>query len=167
MKRIMVFMLVGVLAACLFMTSSAMGTTSDKNSVGKVIPNAPGFTLKDVNGKEVSMHDFKGKNVLIVFGTTWCPYCVTEVNDLKAFFNKHKDKDVKLLSIDIQESQEKVSAFVKKYGINYTVLLDETGDVARSYNVYGIPATYFVDETGIIKYSGSGKPKEGFEALLK
>jgi len=128
---------------------------------------ASDFTLKDLKGNSVTLSSFKGKKVLLTFGATWCPYCVQEVADLKAFLDKHQDKDVKLISVDIRETADKVGVFVKKHDIKYTVLLDSAGETAKKYEVYGIPAVFLIDETGIIKYSGSDKPEGGFEALLK
>jgi len=104
--------------------------------------------------------------VLLVFGATWCPYCVREVEDLKAFYERHQDKDVKLLNIDIQETVARVFSFVNKHNIKYTVLMDSDGNVANKYGVYGIPMIFFIDEAGIIKYQGSA-PQGGFESLLK
>lgn len=134
---------------------------------GKIVPTAADFTLKDSKGNNVTLSSFKGKKVLLTFGATWCPYCVQEVEDLKAFFDKHQDKDVKLLSVDIRETNDKVAGFIKKHGIKYTVLLDAEGAAAKKYEVVGIPAIFLIDESGIVKYSGSGRPEGGFEALLK
>lgn len=132
----------------------------------KIVPNAADFTLKDLKGNNVTLSSFKGKKVLLIFGATWCPYCVAEVPELSAFYDKHQDKDVKLISVDIQESIAKVTAFVGKHKIKYTVVLDADGKVAGKYEVYGIPTIMLIDENGIIKYRGS-KPKAGFEELLK
>jgi len=145
----------------------AMGEAPRKSSLQRVIPMAVDFALKDLNGNNVKLNSFRGKKVLLTFGATWCPYCVAEVEELNAFFDKHQDKDVKVLSVDIRESLEKVSLFAQKNKIKYTVLLDEGGEVAKKYNVYGIPAVFLIDENGLVKYNGAGKPEGGFEALLK
>lgn len=134
---------------------------------GKMVPAAADFTLKDLKGNDVTLSSFRGKQVLITFGATWCPYCVKEVPELNAFFDKHKDKDVKVLSIDIQESLAKVSGFAQKNNIRYTMLIDTDGSVAQKYGVNGIPAVFLIDKDGIVKYSGTGMPNGGFEALLK
>jgi len=148
-------------------TANVMGETSRKSVDQRIIPYASDFTLKDLKGNSVTLSSFKGKKVLLTFGATWCPYCVQEVADLKAFFDKHQDKDIKLISVDIRETADKVAAFIKKHDIKYTVVLDSDGEIARKYEVYGIPAVFLIDESGIVKYSGSGKPEGGFEGLLK
>ena len=166
MKKIL---LLAAVVLVIFGVSAALKGTqkvSPKPVAGRRLPTAPDFTLKDLNGKDVTLSSFRGKEVLLIFGATWCPYCVAEVPELNAFYEKHRDEDVKVFSIDIEESAVKVAAFVSRHKIKYTVLLDSDGKVAERYNVYGIPAVYFVDKNGIIKYSGP-RPKRGFEALLK
>lgn len=150
--------------------SSAAGAMGEKaaeeQTAARILPQAPDFTLKDLKGTDVTLSSFRGKKVLLVFGATWCPYCVDEVPHLNAFFDKHRDKDVKILNVDIRESVAKVANFVEKHSIKYTVLLDTDGKVAAQYEVLGIPANVLIDESGMIKYKGS-MPQGGFEALLK
>ncbi len=165
MKRIIIYAL-AILAIFSFSVniSAAAGAKSEMGSMQATL--APDFTLKDLSGNNVTLSSFKGKKVLLVFGATWCPYCVAEIPDLNAFYNKHQDKDVKVIDVDIQESAAKVTAFAQKHNIKYTVLLDSDGKVANKYNVYGIPANFIIDENGMIKYSGP-RPEDGFESLLK
>jgi len=160
MKKLSTFIII-VLTALFFVNICFAA-----NIASRQIPTAPDFTLKDLNGNDVTLSSFKGKKVLLSFGATWCPYCVKEVPELNAFYGKHKDMDVKIINIDIQESIAKVKSFVQKQGIKYTVVIDPDGKVSGQYNVYGIPAIFLIDENGIIKYSGS-TPEGGFEALLK
>lgn len=167
MKKTFIFALATAIIFGLFDAVSAMGAGPKKPAAERVVPNAADFTLKDLNGKDMTLSSFKGKKVLLVFGTTWCPYCVAEIPDLNAFYTKHQDKDVKLLGININESMAKVSIFAKKQNIKYTVLVDANGEVAKKYGIYGIPAVFLVDQNGIITYNGSGAPEGGFEQLLK
>jgi len=127
---------------------------------------APDFTLTSLSGQEVSLSQFAGKkNVLLVFGATWCPYCVNEIPELKGIYENYRDKGIEVLYVDIQESQEKVSAFARKNQIPYTVLLDTAGEVAAKYNVYGIPHQVVVTKDGNIAYEGP-RPQEGIESLI-
>ena len=144
---------------------NAAGQISTGSSTFEQGSTAADFTLKDLKGNDTTLSSFRGKKVLLVFGATWCPYCVEEIPQLNAFYERHLDNDVKILSIDIKESLVKVTNFAQKQKIKYTVLLDLEGKVANQYNVYGIPTNILIDENGLIEYRGSA-PKDGFESLL-
>lgn len=109
---------------------------------------APDFSLKDLNGREVRLGDYRGKVVLLSFGATWCPHCRTAVPDLKAIAARYKDKEFVLLSIFIQESGKRVSSFAARYDIAYRILLDENGAVAKAYGVTGIPCKTIIGRDG-------------------
>ncbi|MCX6357733.1 MAG: TlpA disulfide reductase family protein [Candidatus Aureabacteria bacterium] len=111
---------------------------------------AADFTLKDLKGTEVGLSKLKGKAVLLVFSTTWCPHCRTEVPELKKFHERYKEKGLEILMVDIQESEKRVAAFVEKYGIPYRVLLDTDGSVANKYRVRGVPCLFLVGKDGTI-----------------
>jgi len=166
MKKILVFAGLGLAVVAVSLFVMAAAKPAAKTEASRRLPIAADFTLKDLNSKNVTLSSFKEKKVLLVFGATWCPYCVMEIPELKAFYQKHRDKDVKLINVDIGESRAKVAAFAEKHSIEYTVVLDEDSSVARQYKLYGIPSVYLIDENGMIKYSGE-EPREGFEALLK
>ena len=54
--------------------------------------SAPTFSLRDINGKQVSLEDYKGSVVLINFWATWCGPCQTEMPHLQKIYADHKDK---------------------------------------------------------------------------
>lgn len=139
------------------------GTSFEKDGLSL----APDFTLSSLNGQQISLSQYKGKeHVLLVFGATWCPACRNEIPELKEVYNRYKDQAVKLLYIDIQESKEKLSAFADSHSIPYDILLDLTGDVAKRYGVYGIPHLALVDKSGAIYYEGF-RPQGGLLPLLE
>jgi peroxiredoxin len=111
------------------------------------MPMAPDFTLQDMSGKNISLKDFKGKNVLLIFTTTWCPYCKREVPEVNEMSNKYKGK-LEILAIDMNESKTKVESFIKKYKVTYTTLLDTEATVARNYGIRGVPTKILVGPDG-------------------
>ena len=156
--------LIGILTLVLTNASCTAVTSAEKASGEK---NAPDFTLRSLEGVETTLSQFKGKkDVLMVFGATWCPYCVQEIPELKSIYKEYADGNVKLLYINIQESEQKLRSFVKKHGIPYTVLLDMKGEVAGLYNVRGIPHQVIVNKDGYIVYEGP-HPSGGLLPLLK
>ena len=87
--------------------------------------NARDFTLKDLNGREISLKDYKDMTVMLVFWATWCPNCRAEVAELAKINSKHSDRaDFSILAVSIDDDINRVKKFAKKYKIGYTVLHD-------------------------------------------
>lgn len=114
-------------------------------AVGKEAPN---FTLKNLDGEEVSLEDYRGKIVLLNFWATWCGYCDKEMPDMQKL-SKEND-DVVVLGVDVMEEKEIVEDYIEKGGYDFEVVLDEKGDVARRYLVQYFPTSYFIDKDGIM-----------------
>ena len=109
------------------------------------------FALEDLSGNTVKLSHYTGQRViLLVFSTTWCPYCSKEIPQLKELYTTYKDKGFEILNIDIQESKKKVSAHANKHNIPYKVLLDIDAKVASAYGVRGIPTKVLINKDGTI-----------------
>ncbi len=128
---------------------------------------APGFSLKDVDGKNVSLQDYAGKIVVLDFWATWCGPCKRSFPAMKTAVNRFKDNpDVKFLFIHTWERDDSASFNAKKYvdenQYPFTVLMDKkdaaTGvnKVVDSYKVNSIPAKFVIDRKGNIRFSFSG-----------
>ena len=110
---------------------------------------APAFTLKTIDGKSVSLADYKGKAVLINFWATWCGPCKLEMPWLIDLQKKYAAKGFTVLGISEDDtSAAQVGAFAKQMGVNYPVLI---GDDAVS-KVYGginyLPVSYYIGRSG-------------------
>jgi thiol-disulfide isomerase/thioredoxin len=124
---------------------------SDMGVLATPFPNDPvEVTLKDLNGQQVSLSDFRGKIVFINFWTTWCLACVIEMPSMEKLHQKFKDKDFVMLAINLQESASKIKQFYKEYKLTLTTLLDTTGDVGTGFGIRSIPTTYILDKNGRI-----------------
>lgn len=121
--------------------------TDQEPEIGIGLP-APDFTLKNLDGKEVSLSDYKGKIVMVNFWATTCGFCDKEMPDLNAM-DKEND-DVVVLAVDVMEKESKVKSYIEKGGYDFEVVLDEKGDIARTYLVSGFPTTAIVDKEGIL-----------------
>lgn len=131
---------------------------------------APDFILETLSGEKHSLSDYKGKqNVLLVFWASWCPPCMREIPDLIEIENKYSDKGLKILAVNVTTSDRlsKVKSTIKQKKINYTVLLDQTGEIATTYQVRGIPTNIIVDKEGVIKYRSYAIPHDIEEYISK
>jgi peroxiredoxin len=107
---------------------------------------APPFALKDVDGKPISLSQFRGRPVFINAFATWCPPCKQELPGIVAAYPAYKDKVV-FLGVDEQEDVELVKPFLRRFGITYQVALDP-GVVADHYDIASLPESFFIDRSG-------------------
>ena len=117
---------------------------------------AQNFALKDLNGNEVHLEDYRGKIIFLNFWTTWCPACLVEMPSMEKLYRKFKNDDFVILAVDMQEDLETVKKFKAKFKLSFPILLDEEGVVASYYGVRAIPATYFIDRAGYLYAAAMG-----------
>lgn len=120
-----------------------------KLSGGKSVP-AVDFTLETLDGKKISLKDFKGKVVFLNFWATWCPPCRAEMPSLEVINKMFKDKGLVILAIDYGEDAAKVEKFINKYAYTFSVVLDKKFLVSSIYKPRGLPTTYFIDRKGML-----------------
>lgn len=111
---------------------------------------ATDFKLKDLEGKEVSLSDFKGKNVFINFWATWCPPCKAEMPYLQQLYEETKDSDLVILAINLNEDKTTVEKFMIANNYSFPVLLDTDFQVGGAYQAVSIPTSYFINKEGDI-----------------
>lgn len=109
---------------------------------------APNFTLKNLKGEDVSLEDYRGKIILLNFWATWCGFCDKEMPDMQKL-SKDND-DLVVLAVDVMEKEELVKDYIEKGGYDFEVVLDEDGNVAKTYLVSSFPTSYFIDKDGIL-----------------
>lgn len=119
--------------------------------VGKEVPD---FTLKNLNGEEVSLSDYKGKIVIVNFWATWCKYCVKEMPDLQKFDDENDE--IVVLAVNVQENYDIVKNYIDNSAYSFPVLLDETGNISSTYLVSSFPTSFFINEEGILLGSVPG-----------
>ncbi len=121
--------------------------------------SAPEFVATRLDGASVRFpQDFAGKPVVLRFWADWCRYCEGEMQAIDKVYQRRKGMQV--LAMNVGQDKASVAAFVKKIGISYPALLDETSAVARLYGVTGLPTTYFVGSDGLIKAKVVGEADE-------
>jgi len=131
--------------------------------------SAPAFALKDLDGKEVNLSDFKGNVVILDFWATWCGPCVMEIPHFIELQKQYKDRGVTIVGISVDmEGIEVVKSFVQKHQVNYPILMADA-KVQQSYGeIQAIPTTFVIDTSGTIQKQYVGyRDKSVFEADIK
>lgn len=130
---------------------------------------APAFTLPDLNGKEVSLSDFRGKWVILDFWGSWCGWCIKGFPELKSAYEKYKP-ELEVIGIDCQETPERWRAGVEKHQLPWVhvYLSKEKQDALLSaYGVQGFPTKIIVNPEGKIMNITSGEDPSFYETLAK
>ena len=118
---------------------------------------AIGFTLPDVNGKNVSLSSYKGKYVLVDFWASWCGPCRGENPAVVAAYQKYKDKGFDILGVSLDQNKEKWLQAIEKDNLTWTHVSDLKGwqnEVAKKYGVSSIPFNVLVDKDGKVLAKG-------------
>ena len=111
-----------------------------------------GFTLKDMNGHDVRLADFKGKPLIVNFWATWCEPCQLETPQLEELSRKYKDQGLTILGIETDSDAADVRKFAAEYKVTYTLLLgQDRSDVETAFSWTGmLPTSVFVRADGTI-----------------
>ena len=177
------------LLSVLMLSSSLMLGCADKNSeteekmhdeipteeinINQSSMDAPGFSLKSVDGEEIKLSDYEGKIIVLDFWATWCGPCRRGIPDLVSLQNQYKDELVVIgISLDQEGTVADVKPFMEEYKINYPIVYGNQ-KVRMDYgNIQAIPTSFVIDTNGKIvdKHVGlvpKSKYEDQIKALLK
>ena len=106
---------------------------------------APAFVARDINGRDVSAADLRGKVVIVNFWATWCPPCRAEIPDLIALQDKYGDR-LQIIGISQDEAPpEVVKRFVAAHKINYPIVMT-TPELEKTFRgVSALPTSFILD----------------------
>ena len=163
-------------------TAAVEAASAPKAKIGE---KAPAFKLKDLNGKEHSLSDFKGKTVVLEWFCPTCPYSggksgrsihsTGQVKKLMANMKKADENAVYLL-IDSSTAKmrmtpeqliKKDKEVVKQLGITAPILIDTDTKVAAAYGARTTPHCYVIDGEGVLRYMGAFSDQAETNYVLK
>jgi peroxiredoxin len=156
-KKQIVFLAFMIVLVALFIVGYA---ALNKSTGNKIIVNgdrAPEFRLSALDGKPISLAEFRGKVVMVHFWATWCPPCVEELPTLAKLYPQFAGNDFEMLAVSVDEGgANAVSAFMRQNNLHVPVLLDPDRSTANHYGTYKFPETYIVDRQGVVRYKMIG-----------
>ncbi len=126
------------------------------------------FSFPDLEGHTVSNTDerFRGKVLVVDVAGSWCPNCHDEAPFLEALYRKYHRRGLEIVTLSFEEPEQyanpvRLRAFVKDFGLNYTVLLAGTLDelhakLPQAVDLDAYPTTFFVGRDGLVKRVHAG-----------
>lgn len=138
---------------------------------GQGIEYAPlDFTMKDLNGNDVRLADFKGKPLVINFWATWCAPCKVEIPAFVELTEKYRAQGLTIVGISVDDPIEDLKPFAEEFEMNYPVLVGlGRQDVMDAYAAgLMLPETWFIRPDGSVYIKQLGpQTHEWFEEQVQ
>lgn len=171
MKLFLSLLLVSLtLTACDNSDSSKLERSSDKTSNKITTPTqAIEFTLPDLAGKPLQLNEYLKKGpVMLVFYTTWCPYCKKEIPKFKQAYQLYNDKGLQLVAINagMADSLDNAKRYALQYRLPYVVLYDAEARVSGQYGLQSVPKIFYIQQDGRITHTSTKVHMQAIEDLL-
>ena len=111
---------------------------------------APNFTLKELEGRKISLNELKGKVILLNFFSLWCSVCQKQASSFDKMDEVIKNKDLVFLSVAVEGRQKDLLKYKEKFNVSIPILIDKDGSVAKAYQIKGHHETFFINREGKI-----------------
>ncbi len=109
-----------------------------KLSIGKI---APDFSVKDFNGKTVTLSEIDSEKTILVFWASWCPHCIEIMPVLQEFYNSTTRDKLEIIAISVDANEQDFLDAIKSHGLNWTNIAELKGWNGLTVEEYGIAAT--------------------------
>ena len=131
-------------------------------------PEAPAFTLQDLDGNDVSLSDFKGKMVVLNFWATWCGPCRMEIPSFVKLQDEYRDRGLAFIGISVDMGAvDTVQEFADEFDINYPILMHSM-EVTYAYGINPIPTTFIINRDGkVVNVLVGYRPEEVFRREIE
>jgi hypothetical protein len=141
-------------------SSASVSSATVSADVGK---SAPDFVLRDLDGRDVRLADFRGRILVLEWFNPKCPFVNLShtKGSLKGTAARHIAEGVAWLGIDSAApgkqgyAPDEIRDGVKRFGLTHQILRDETGTVGRAYGASNTPHMFVIDHAGILVYAGA------------
>jgi thiol-disulfide isomerase/thioredoxin len=116
----------------------------------------PPLALRDVEGREHRLADYKGKVVVLNFWATWCDPCREEMPSMQRLQDKLAGRPFVILAVDYGEGPPRIKDFLKTVPVRFTVLLDRDTSAATAWKVKVLPTTLVIDADQKVRFVAVG-----------
>jgi cytochrome c biogenesis protein CcmG, thiol:disulfide interchange protein DsbE len=134
-------------------------------SVGMVGSVAPDFTLQD-SEHTVSLHDYRGKIVVLNLWASWCLPCIEEIPDLNLLQKRMGDK-VTILGVSYDDTEADYERFIRRHQMGFITVHDRDRKLRDLYQPTGPPETWVIDRSGKLLRKFIGPQRWGGDEMVK
>jgi peroxiredoxin len=122
---------------------------NDQPKLRLIGAQAPDFTVQD-SDRKVSLHDYRGKIVVLNFWSPHCAPCIAEMPSLVQLQKRMGDK-ITVVGVAVDATNDEYHAFLQKHGIDFLTVLDSAKDSYNLYGATGYPETTIIDRDGMVR----------------
>ena len=113
--------------------------------------------FKDINGKPVTLSEYKGKVVLLDFWATWCPPCRKEIPGLISLYDAYRARGLAVVGVSMDDSKSDIRKFAKKLGMNYPILIGYGHEgLEPAFGPLPLPMAFVISRDGRICFKHDG-----------
>ena len=129
--------------------------------VGKTTPD---FSATDINGKAISLHQYKGKLVLLHFWAVWSRHCISEMPNVKRIYNAYKDEGFQIIGVSLDTDETRLRNYLRVNDIEWHQIFSGqkwNSPLVKKYHINGIPTSWLIAKDGtLISRSARGMKLE-------
>lgn len=145
----------------LLVASACSGQLVESNTSPEVGHRAPSFEARFIGGDTAMIDDLLGNGIILNFWATWCGPCQREMPLLTRVAQQGSQDGITVIGVNMGETEEEILKFLEEFNVNFPIVLDADGSIARLYSVPALPMTFFIDGDGLIQYRRVGELHEG------
>ena len=167
-RRVLYLILLIMALAWIFASADRTGTsTAGEIPAAREGFLAPDFSLNTPQGETVTLSELRGQAVLVNLWATWCPPCRAEMPAIQKLYDEYKAQGLVVLAVNMtyQDDPQAIIPFTQENNLTFPILLEETGKMAKDYELRSLPSSFFINRDGIIQEVVIGGPMA--EALLR
>jgi peroxiredoxin len=163
-RRAFCLLFMGIAVGTLFLSTPAVRGWAQQTSASPApLLHQPGtrmppFELQLIEGKRISLADFTGRPVYLVFFAPWCDYCNADAPSIGRLYQKYASTSLAILGVDEDADQAKGEGFARKYGWGFPIALEDWKR-GPQYRAEILPTHIFIDRNGRLSYFQSGEMK--------
>ena len=123
------------------------------------------FSTTDLDGKPISLQDYRGKVVLLDFWGVWCGFCIDEMPNLKKVYDTYKDQGFDIIGISLDDKEKELRDYIKENNIQWRQIYSgkrwEEDPLAQQFKITGVPSQWLIDRDGkLITHKARGEKLE-------